>query len=152
MMFSPTPFALALTLLMAPPSIPGGDDAPTSMPDLSRYPCTVPSHVGISLVRLDRAASGAYVLTLSFPREWSDFFAGYVYEVRDSSQNLLATVRGSNAGVQKDTDGLAIRTLTFRTTQPIASEVVVTETYPNAGCRFVNVEVGRAHSGGSTGW
>jgi hypothetical protein len=134
----------AFTALSAgsPPASEAG--APTAKPDFSMYPCTVPPSTGISLVSLDRKTAREYALTFAMPLDEAAFFRGYVYEIRGSSHELVATVRGSDAVVQKDRNDLAIRILSFRTVKPISTYVFAIETYPNAGCKFTNIALGRA--------
>jgi hypothetical protein len=137
--------ALALSIALASPSIAQADTpTPTATPDFSDYPCPIPSYVGISLLRIAHLPEGDYALTFSMPRDATNYFAGYTFAISDDSQTKLATVRGSDATVQKDKNGLAIRTFTFRTPQPITTPIVAIETYPNASCKFTNIEVGRA--------
>jgi len=137
--------ALAIISPIASPAVAGGDaPMPTTTPDFSIYPCPIPSHIGTSLVSLKRRGDDEYALTFSVPRGMTNFFAGYVYEVRDSSRRLIATARGADAENRKDKDDFATRVLAFRAEQPIATYVSVTETYPRGGCTFKDVDVGRA--------
>ncbi len=73
-------------------------DAATAMPDLSRYPCTVPSSTGISLMRLDRKTSGEYVLTFSMPLDEASFFRGYAYDTSTfASTQTVTLLNGARA-------------------------------------------------------
>jgi hypothetical protein len=143
MLLSNRSVAFSLVMLIAAPTMAAAEGA-TATPDFSRYPCPVLSHVGIALVGFEQQRSGDYILTFSIPRDMSGYFRGYIFEVRDSSQKLLTIVRGSDAIVQKDTEASAVRTLGFRTDQPISTEITVFETYPSGGCKFYDVDLGRA--------
>jgi hypothetical protein len=137
--------ALAIISPIASPAVADGDaPMPTPTPDFSIYPCPIPSYIGTSLVSLKRRGDDEYALTFSVPRGMTNFFAGYVYEVRDSSRKLIATARGADAEARNDKDGFATRILAFRAEQPIATYIFVSETYPHGGCSFKNVDVGRA--------
>jgi hypothetical protein len=110
------------------------------------YPCTVPSHVGITLAS-DTRALHVETLVLRVPRDSVLWFSAYTFEVQDDGGLSIIRLPAKKAEIEKDaTTGDETATFRFPTRAPGCRTVI--ENYDTKGdCTFGNPIVGTACSG-----
>jgi hypothetical protein len=109
----------------------------------SDYPCPIPSHVGISVAAISRLDPSSFELSLNVPRQATTFFGAYVFEIRDDSKKVIATIAANSMKLSTHTEeGPRLATASFESAEIFSSRLSVIETYPNASCSFANPTIG----------